>query len=94
MNTENELLTLETLSAKQMADYIRQLIDSDFSRLVQLLYRLDVSEEKIKTVLADNPSGDAGAMIAQLLMERMEQSRKTREMFRQQNDTIPEDERF
>jgi SOS response regulatory protein OraA/RecX len=93
MAIDNELLTLETLSAEQLADYIRQIIDSDFQRLVQLLYRLDVSEEKLKNVLADNPSGDAGALIAQLVMERMEQSKLTREKFRQQDD-IPEDERW
>jgi SOS response regulatory protein OraA/RecX len=93
MPLDNELLTLDTLSAEQLADYIRQIIDSDFQRLVQLLYRLDVSEEKLKNVLADNPSGDAGALIAQLVMERMEQSKLTREKFRQQDD-IPEDERW
>ena len=93
MPIDNELLTLETLSAEQLAEYIRQLIDSDFQRLVQLLYRLDVSEEKLKNVLADNPSGDAGGMIAQLVMERTEQSKITREKFRQQDD-IPEDERW
>jgi SOS response regulatory protein OraA/RecX len=93
MPIDNELLTLETLSAEQLAEYIRQLIDSDFQRLVQLLYRLDVSEEKLKNVLADNPSGDAGDMIAQLVMERMEQSKITREKFRQQGD-IAEDERW
>ncbi len=93
MSTDNELLTLEKLTAEQMADFVHQLIDRDFSRLVQILYRLDVSEEKIKTVLVDNPGGDAGAMIAQLVMERMEQSRKAREMFPQQTD-IPEDEKW
>lgn len=93
MAADNELLTIESLSAEQLAEYIRQLIDTDFQRLVQLLYRLDVSEEKLKNLLSDNPSGDAGAMIAQLVMERMEQSRKTRDMFRQEND-IAEDERW
>lgn len=93
MPADNELLTLESLSAEQLAGYVGQLIDSDFQRLVQLLYRLDVSEEKLKNMLADNPAGDASTIIARLIMERMDQSRKTREMFRPQED-IAEDERW
>jgi hypothetical protein len=93
MDADNELLRIESLSRAQLVDYIHQLIDSDFQRLVQLLYRLDVSEEKLKNLLADNPSGDSGAIIAQLITERIEQSRKTRESFKQQND-ISEEERW
>ena len=93
MSSENELLTLESLSFEQLTECIRQLIDTDFSRLVQILYRLDVSEAKIKTVLVDQPGGDAAAMIARLIMERMELSKKAREQFSRPAD-IPEDEKW
>ena len=89
----NELVALAQLSPEQLTAFITELIDQDFSRLVQLLYRLDVSEEKLKKVLLDNPDGDAAAMIARLVMERMEQSRKSKDMFPPPQD-IPEDEKW
>jgi hypothetical protein len=89
----NELAALAKLSPEQLTAFVAELIDRDFSRLVQLLYRLDVSEDKLKNVLLDNPEGDAAAMIARLVMERMEQSRKSKEMFPPPAD-IPEDEKW
>lgn len=88
-----ELVALANLSPEQLTAFVTELIDEDFSRLVQILYRLDVSEDKLKRVLVDNPDGDAAAMIARLLMERMEQSRRSKEMFPPPAD-IPEDEKW
>jgi hypothetical protein len=93
MAAENELLTLDQLTPEQLGIFINDLVEKDFSRLVQILYRLDVSEEKLKTVLLENPTGDAGDMIAKLIMERIAQSKKTKEQFRQQGE-IPEDEKW
>lgn len=93
MAADNELLQLEDLGPEQLAEFIHQLIDKDFSRLVQLLYRLDVSEAKLRSVLLEHPTGDAGEMIAQLILERIAQREKNKQLFRQQGD-IPEDERW
>ena len=93
MEHGNELLALEQLTADQLSGFVNQLIDQDLQRLVQLLYRLDVSEEKLKKVLADHPAGNAGTMIAQLILERLEQSRITRQQFKSGID-IPEDEKW
>ncbi len=93
MERENELLRLEDLTIEQMAGFINGLIDKDFSRLVQLLYRLDVSEDKLKSVLLEHPTGDAGDMIAQLIIERIAQRRKAKELFKQEGE-IPEDEKW
>jgi len=93
MAEENELLRLEDLGPEQMAQFINELIDKDFSRLVQLLYRLDVSETKLRTVLLEHPTGDAGDMIAQLILERIAQTEKNKQLFRQEGD-IPEDEKW
>jgi hypothetical protein len=93
MEKENELLRLEDLTAEQMASFINDLIEKDFARLVQLLYRLDVSEDKLKLVLLEHPTGDAGNMIAVLIMERIAQREKAKELFKQEGD-IPEDEKW
>ena len=93
MESESNLLKLEELSFEQMAAFINQLIDKDFSRLVQLLYRLDVSEAKLKTVLLENPTGNAGDMIAQLILERIKQREDARKQFKQEED-IPEEDKW
>lgn len=89
MSSENELVTIEKLSGEQLEAFVRDLVDNDFSRLVQILYRFDVSEEKIRQALAAGAPADAGTLIAGLLLERIAQSRKTREQFRR-NEDIPE----
>ncbi len=90
MEPENQLLTLEKLTAGQMADFVNELIERDFSRLVQLLYRLDVSEAKLKSVLLEHPTGDAGGLIAQLILERIAERERSKQMFKQEGE-IPED---
>lgn len=93
MPTDNELLRLEDLSPEQMASFINDLIDKDFTRLVQILYRLDVSENKLKSVLLEHPTGDAGDMIAILIMQRIAQREKAKRLFKQEGE-IPEDEKW
>ncbi len=62
----------------QLVEYINELINTDFEKLVQLLYRIDVSEAKLKALLQANPQEDAAKMIASLIMERQLQKLKSR----------------
>jgi hypothetical protein len=48
---ELSLLTLETYSKEKLIAYLNEFINNDFSKVVQLLYRIDVSEAKLKKVL-------------------------------------------
>lgn len=66
----------EELLIQQLADYINNLILTNFERLVQLLYRIDVSEAKLKYLLKENPGEDAGRIIALLIIERQIQKIK------------------
>ncbi len=90
---EEALLKLENLSFEQLTAFINQLIDQDFSRLVQILYRLDVSEARLKTVLLEHPTGDAGEMIARLIIERIRQREQNKKLFKTDQD-IPEEDRW
>lgn len=56
-----------------LAAYINELILTNFERLVQLLYRIDVSEEKLKKLLRENPEADAGVIISSMIIERQKQ---------------------
>jgi hypothetical protein len=58
---------------KMISQYINDLLLNDFPRLVQLLYRIDVSEEMLKTTLKNNPNTEAGELIAALLVKRQDE---------------------
>jgi hypothetical protein len=72
---------------------INELIVTDFARLLELLYRLDVEEEKVHAVLKQNPSVDAGRLIASLIMERQLEKIESRNKYKQQ-DMQSEEERW
>ena len=65
----------------QLSAYINHLINNDFEKLVALLYRIDVHEEKLKHFLIDHPNEDAGTIIATLIIERTQQKINFRKQF-------------
>lgn len=77
----------------QLAVRINAMILSDFTGLVNLLYRLDVSEPRIRAVLSDQAGSDAGSLIAALMVERQLEKIRTRELYRSAKD-IPDDEKW
>jgi len=70
---------------------IDELIASNFARLLVLLYRLDVEEEKVHAVLKQNPSVDAGRLIASLIMKRQLEKIESRNKYRQQHSASDEE---
>lgn len=78
---EINIQSLEKLDTPSLETTINELIKNDFSRLVQILYRIDVSEAKLKNILSANPSEDAGKLIAQVIIERLAATKKARESF-------------
>jgi hypothetical protein len=68
-----------------LAKHIAHLLDKDFQRLISILYRIDVSEEKLKDQLAKNTGRDAAIIISDLIMERMLQKIKTRQQYKRQS---------
>lgn len=62
----------------RLASFINDLIQHRFDQLVQLLYRIDVSEKKLRSLLQEHPDTDAGRVIAALILERQLQKIKTR----------------
>lgn len=88
-----EDISLEMLKEK-LADYINQLIQADFDKLVSLLYRLDINETKLKSLLKENPGEDAGKIIADLIIERQLQKIKSRQQHSKRDDNIAEDEKW
>ncbi len=73
----------------QLASYINELIKNDFDKLIAYLYRIDVNEQKLKTMLLQSPQEDAGNLIATLIIERQQQKIKTRGQFSQRDNDLP-----
>lgn len=79
---------------QQLANYINYLIQSDFNRLVQLLYRIDISEARIKQLLQLNPQEEAGKLIAQVMIERQLEKLKSRARYSSPADPESKEEKW
>ena len=97
LNRHSGLELAESLSADELetvlADRVNALIRTDFSGLVQLLYRIDINESRLRELLRVNADGeDAGRIIARLIMERQGQKIETRRQYKASQDPGPESE--
>lgn len=77
----------------QLIDFINHLLLNDFNRLVQILYRIDVDEQKLKSLLQQNPQTDAAVLIADLLIQRQEEKLKSKQEFKEDTN-ISENEKW
>ena len=98
LNTEMEAGLSEKISYdemhSQLAIHINNLIVHDFDKLVAYLYRIDVSEEKLKLLLQQLPQKDAGKIIASLIIERQQQKINTRHQFSKREHDFDEEEKW
>ena len=81
------------LARQILAERINELINSDFQKLVSILYRIDVNETKLKQLLNANQATDAGLIIADLLIERQEQKIRSRQEYKP-DENISDDEKW
>jgi hypothetical protein len=75
----------ERLSAEEvetcLAEKLNEMTKNDFNGLVNLLYRIDIDEARLKQSLKKNPGEDAGKIMARMIMERQWQKIQTRRQF-------------
>ncbi len=88
-----ENISIEELK-KQLSIHINHLIKNDFEKLITYLYRVDVREQKLKSLLQQFPGEDAGNIIAGLIIERQQQKIKTRQQFSQRDNDLSEEEKW
>ena len=99
MNTElvhivNDCFSLQSSEnnyAELLAKKINYLIVHDFNKLIQILYRADISEIKLKGMLAENKNEDAGKLICALFIERQMQKIKSRREHRRDQNLSEEE---
>ena len=87
-----DTISLEELKQK-LALHINHLINHDFEKLVSLLYRIDVNENKMRQLLEQKDGENAAGLIADLIIERQLQKIKSRQETKSKND-IPDDEKW
>lgn len=95
LRQEQALVVQEPAWYREVCEKINDLILNDMDALLQLLYRMDVSEEKLRNLLRTNAGTDAAPTIARLMMERQLEKIAARKQWKptQQAD-IPEDEKW
>jgi len=78
---------------EKLTAHINHLINHDFEKLVSLLYRIDVNENKMRQLLKQKEGEHAAGLMADLIIERQLQKIESRR--KSSNDkNIPDDERW
>ena len=80
---EADVLGDLTLIKEILSERIRYLIDTNVEQLMQVLYRIDVNEQKVKEIIAVQPLDVAIELIAELIIERQLQKVSTRLKYKQ-----------
>src|SRR6187200_2775899 len=95
VSKELEVIVKDDSITKQvLVDKINDLINNDFQKLVSILYRMDVSEIKLKQLLTENPGTNAALIIADLMIERQAEKIRSRQQFSKRNENIGDDEKW
>jgi len=87
-----ENISFELLK-ERLSSHINFLIQSDFQKLVSILYRVDVNESKLKHLLKENQGFDAVNIITDLIIERELQKIRSRQEHRN-DENISDDEKW
>ncbi|HEV8272153.1 MAG TPA: hypothetical protein VGQ04_12670 [Chitinophagaceae bacterium] len=83
-----------SFSKQILAEKINELINTDFQKLISILYRMDVSEAKLKQLLNENPGTNAAPIIADLMIERQAEKIRSRQQFSKRDENISDDEKW
>lgn len=77
-----------------LVEKVNALIEKDFQSLVSILYRMDVSEKKLTSMLHEQPDKNAAETIVDLMIERQLQKIKSRQQFSKRDENIDENEKW
>jgi len=95
ISTANSLERTSTEKTRgELISLINELINNDFHSLIQLLYRIDVNEKKIRFYLEENTHTDAAIVITDLIIERQLQKIEIRKKFTRQNNAEDGEEKW
>ncbi len=85
----NQSLDIELPNSASMDDlenvlaaHINSMITTDMNRLLNLLYRLDIDENRLRVMLEQTTDTDASVIVARLIIERQIQKLQSRQNFK------------
>ena len=84
----------DSFGKQLLAEKINELINNDFQKLVSILYRMDISEIKLKQLLNENPGTNAAQIISDLMIERQAEKIRSRQRFSKRDENISDEERW
>jgi hypothetical protein len=90
----DEVAVKDKRLSEELSAYINDLIIHDFERLVSLLYRIDIDEKKLKSLLSFHPDMNSGDTIAAMIIERQLQKIKSRQASRRDENRMSEEEKW
>jgi len=79
---------------EQIIALVNTLINKDFHSLLQLLYKIDVNENTIRSSLKNDSNTMAADVIADLIIERQLQKIESRKIFSSKNDKLSNEEKW
>jgi hypothetical protein len=78
------------LFKQKLRDYLNDLINHDFQKLIFVLYKVDVNERKLKRVLSA-ANADAASVLADLIIARQVEKMNSRKAFKPTDDFSEEE---
>lgn len=95
ISASNSIIEMpEEKAREELIFLINELINKDFHSLIQLLYRIDVNEKKIRLYLEENSDKDAASVLADLIIERQLQKIESRKKYTYKNNADDHDEKW
>ena|SRR5437868_3454487 len=91
LDTELSQAKSEEVLLQRLSEFINELIQNNFHRLMLILYKVDISENKLKKSLQTNVGQDAASIIAKLIVEREIEKMNSRNSFSSGNDNSNEE---
>ena len=88
----------ETIPKQQLVEklsvYIDDLIQNNFQKLVVILYKIDVSEKKLKQLLQESEGVNAAGIISTLIIERQREKIESRKKFSPRTGETDDEDRW
>ncbi|WEK20784.1 MAG: hypothetical protein P0Y49_06495 [Candidatus Pedobacter colombiensis] len=83
VNTDFEVedIISETLLRERLVEAFAYLLDNDISKMMNILYRTDVNEEKLKGLLISNSNLPSAEVIADAYISRQKEKVETRKKY-------------
>ena len=74
-------ISTESLLRERLIEAFAYLLDNDISKMMTILYRTDVDEEKLKRLLISNADLPSAAVIADAYISRQKEKVETRKKY-------------